>query len=63
MGSSSSSSSELPDLLMDSLAFLFVRSSILLYAFWLTVLGVDRVPGTVVLVPIGVVKFSGPPFA
>ena len=63
IGLSSSSSSELLDLLMDSLAFLFVHSSVLLYASWLTVPGVDRVPGRVVPVPVGVEKFSDPPSA
>ena len=65
IGSSSSSSSKLPDLLTDSSAFLFVRCSICLCASWLIVLGVDRLPGMFVhgLPVVGVVRFSSPPVA
>ena len=61
IGSSSSSSSELPDSLMDSSVFLFVRSSFLFCSSWLTNPDVDRLPRMFVPVPVvGVIKFPCP---
>ena len=62
IGSSSSSSSGLPDSLIDSSAFLFVRYSVCLCTSWLTVPDVDRILGMFVrgLPVVGVVRFSSP---